>query len=143
LRQHRLDAGDERGPRLVARAYIQLQQIGGVAVGAEREIVLDQVEQAPAMFLMPPCGEAIERATPSLPVAAALGEHGDELGSEPITADRNEPLAGVHLGRCGFGRLACLGGRRGRRRGIEQLHGAELRRARRSQANATSRVERP
>jgi hypothetical protein len=143
LRQHPLDAGDELRPRLVARVQVEVQQIGRVAVGAEREIVLDQVEQAPAMFLMPPCGEAIERATPSLPVAAALGEHGDELGSEPITADRNEPLAGVHLGRCGFGRLACLGGRRGRRRGIEQLHGAELRRARRSQANATSRVERP
>ena len=142
LRQHLLDAGDELGPRLVARADVELEQIGGVAVGAEREIVLDQVEQAPAMLLMPPGGEAIERATPSLPVAAALGEHGDELGSEPIAADRDEPLAGVRLGRRGLGRLACPGCGRGRRRGIEQLHGAKLRRARRSQANAVSSLRR-
>jgi len=142
LRQHRLDAGDERGPRLIARLDVELQEIGGVAVGAEREIVLDQVEQAPAMLLMPPGGEAIERATPSLPVAAALGEHGDELGPQPIAADRDEPLAGVHLGRRGFGRLACLGGRPAPRRGIEQLHGAKLRRARRSQANAVSSLRR-
>ncbi|HEY8299298.1 MAG TPA: hypothetical protein VIF65_02355 [Methyloceanibacter sp.] len=88
LRQHPLDAGDELGTRLVARVDVELEQIGRVAVAADREIVLDQVEEAPAMLLMPPCREAIERATPSLPVAAALGEHGDELGSEPITADR-------------------------------------------------------
>ena len=142
LRQHLLDAGDELGPRLVARAHVELEQIGRVAVGAERKIVLDQVEQAPAMLLMPPGGEAIERATPSLPVAAALGEHGDELGSEPIAADRDEPLAGVRLGRRGLGRLACPGCGRGRRRGIEQLHGAKLRRARRSQANAVSSLRR-
>ena len=68
--------------RALSRALdVELEQIGRVAVGTERQIVLDQLEQALAMLLMPPGGEAIERATPSLPVAAALGEHGDELGS--------------------------------------------------------------
>ena len=114
------------GPRLVAPVEIELDQIGGVAVGTERQIVLDQLEQALAVLLMPPGGEAIERATPSLPVAAALGEHGDELGSEPIAADRDEALAGLRQRRGDLrrlGLLGCLRDGRGRLRGVEQLHG--------------------
>ena len=83
LHQQPLDALDELGARLGPARLVELDQARGVAVGAEREIVLDEVEQALAIGLMPPGGEAIERAAEGPLVAAALASQAMSLALSP------------------------------------------------------------
>ena len=81
LHQQPLDARDELGARLGPARIVELDEARCVAVRAEGEIVLDEIEQALAVGLMTPGGEAIERAAEGLLVAATLGQQGKELGS--------------------------------------------------------------
>jgi hypothetical protein len=143
LEQKPLYAGDECVPGLVPSRLVEFDQMRGIAIGAERQVVLDQVEQSLPMVLMAPGGEAVERSPPGLRVAAGLREHGDELGSEPVAADRDEAVAArrQYLGGAGLDVPNASPARRlrgCRSRGVEHiLHVGKLRAERRRRANRT------
>jgi hypothetical protein len=100
------------GPRLGLAGIVELDEADGVAVGTEGEIVFEEVEQALAIVLVAPGGEAIERAAPNPLVAALLFEPGDQLGAEPVAADRDEAVAAGGKRSRGLWRsAACLFGR--------------------------------
>ena len=71
LDQQFFDAFDEFAACLLFTRIVELDQVRRVAVGAEREIILEQVEQSAPIVLMPPGGEAIQRALP-LPLIGAV-----------------------------------------------------------------------
>jgi hypothetical protein len=105
LDQQFFDAVDEFAARLLFARIVELDQVRRVAVGAEREIVFEQVEQPAPIVLMPPGREAIERALPLPLIGAVRLKHLDQSGAQAIAAHRDEMVA------CFCGR------RRGRRHG--------------------------
>src|SRR5581483_10081486 len=117
---------------------VELDQARRVAVGAEREIVLDEVEQELAVGLVAPGGEAVEGAVPCPLRAAVLLQHADKLRPQSVPADRNEVLASSRALGCGHERRhlaeACVPSALSRL-GRAVLHGAgELRRTGGSQS---------
>ena len=91
-REQLLDALDELGLSFLPAFGIELDEVDRVAVRTEGQVVVDQLEQALAIKLVAPGGEAIERAVPFPLVATVFLQHGDQRGSEPVPADGNEML---------------------------------------------------
>ena len=90
LREQRLHAFDEFASRFRRAGLVVLDQACRVAVGAEGEIVFQEIEQPHAIVLVTPGSEAVERALPLPLVAAVLLQHLDQLGAQSVAADRNE-----------------------------------------------------
>jgi len=107
---------------------VELDQMDGVAVGTEGEVVPQQVEQPLAMLLVSPGGKAIEGASPCPRISPALGQQGDQLRPQSVSADRNKsrrPL-GKRRHPTLLGLLATVLRRRLRRNRIQRsLHSRE------------------